>query len=53
MGKIVPLYAADQGIVDTLCHLIRELDDNTDLSREELEEIFTPKQLEIFWRIVK
>lgn len=51
MGQIVPFYAADQGIVDTLCDIIRKLNDM--LENDEVGVDLTPKQLEIFERIVK
>ena len=51
MSTIIPFYAADQGIVDTLCDIIRVLDG---FHRDEpISEHLTPKQLEIFERIVK
>jgi hypothetical protein len=54
MGQIVPFYAADQGIVDTLCDIIRTQHENqSETDKDGAWNNLTPKQQEILGRILK
>jgi len=50
MGQIVPFYAADQGICDTLCDIIRQLVTH---EGEDPDTFLTEKQNEMLGRILK